>query len=152
MPGEASLRAYRYYAHPRNAFWPILADVVGFDPALPYTRRLAALKAAKIALWDVLASCDREGSLDTRIRRSDEVANDFAKFFRGHPRIARVLFNGNRAAECYERHVLRKGIATDLVYERLPSTSPANASLSRASKTTAWRDAILGSTPGSLFR
>ena len=145
MPGEASLRANRYYGHPQNAFWPIMAEVVGFDPALPYAKKLAALKAAKIALWDVLLSCEREGSLDTRIRRSDEVANDFAKFFRTHPRIRRVLFNGSRAAECYQRHVLRNGIATDFVYERLPSTSPANASWSRAHKTAAWRDAIFGS-------
>jgi TDG/mug DNA glycosylase family protein len=117
MPGEASLRASRYYGHPQNAFWPIMAEVVGFDAALPYTRRLAALKAAKIALWDVLQSCEREGSLDTRIRRSGEVANDFEQFFRTHPRIARVLFNGSRAAECYQRHVLKKGIATGLAYE-----------------------------------
>ncbi len=144
MPGEASLRACRYYAHPQNAFWPIVGEVVGFDPALPYTRRLTALKAARIALWDVLRSCHREGSLDTRIRRSDEVANDFEKFFRTHPRIVRVLFNGGRAAECYRRHVLRNGIATGLVYERLPSTSPANASWSRARKAAAWRDAICG--------
>jgi TDG/mug DNA glycosylase family protein len=142
MPGEASLRACRYYAHPQNAFWPIMAEVVGFDPALPYARRLAALKAAKIALWDVLHTCEREGSLDTRIRRADEVANDFAEFYRAHPRIGRVLFNGSRAAECYRRHVLRNGIATALVYEKLPSTSPANASWSRARKTAAWRDAI----------
>jgi hypoxanthine-DNA glycosylase len=144
MPGEASLKACRYYAHPQNAFWPIMAEVVGFDPALAYTRRLAALKAAKIALWDVLHSCEREGSLDTRIRRADEVANDFERFFRTHPRIERVLFNGSRAADCYLRHVLKKGVATGLRYERLPSTSPANASWSRAHKTAAWRDAILG--------
>jgi TDG/mug DNA glycosylase family protein len=143
MPGEASLRASRYYGHPQNAFWPIMAEVVGFDPALPYTRRLAALKAAKIALWDVLHSCEREGSLDTRIRRSDEIANDFEAFFRTHPRIVRVLLNGSRAAECYQRHVLKNGIAAGLVYERLPSTSPANASWSRAKKTAAWRAALL---------
>jgi TDG/mug DNA glycosylase family protein len=148
MPGEASLRASRYYAHPQNAFWPIMAKVVGFDPALPYARRLAALKAARIALWDVLHSCEREGSLDMRIRRSDEVANDFAEFFRAHRRIERVLFNGARAAECYRRHVLRNGVATDLQYEQLPSTSPANASWSRTDKIAAWRSALIrGQTP-----
>ncbi|MFT7535869.1 MAG: TDG/mug DNA glycosylase family protein, partial [Hyphomicrobiaceae bacterium] len=67
MPGIASLEAQRYYAHPRNAFWPILAEICGFDRELPYEQRLEQVQFAGIALWDVLASCAREGSLDSDI-------------------------------------------------------------------------------------
>lgn len=65
MPGVKSLEANEYYAHPRNAFWPIMNAIFGFDAALPYTQRIAALKAANVALWDVLQQCERTGSLDS---------------------------------------------------------------------------------------
>jgi hypoxanthine-DNA glycosylase len=142
MPGTASLTAGRYYAHPRNSFWPILADVLEFDADADYQVRLAALRSARIALWDVLRSCKREGSLDTRIRRQDQAANDFAGLYRSHPGIRRVLFNGAVAEQCYARHVLAGGIGGGLQYLRLPSTSPANASWSFERKLTAWRSAI----------
>jgi hypoxanthine-DNA glycosylase len=143
MPGTASLAATRYYAHPRNLFWPILADVLHFDASGEYEARLDALKSARVALWDVLHSCHREGSLDTRIRTETQVANDFAAFFRTHPGIVRVIFNGAKAAQCYDRRVLREGIGTGLHYERLPSTSPANASWSYERKLAVWRNALL---------
>jgi hypoxanthine-DNA glycosylase len=137
MPGRASLAARQYYAHPRNAFWRIAAELLGFDSALPYAKRVRALKAARIALWDVLQSCTREGSLDARIENG--IANDFSTFFRSHAKIRRVLFNGAKAEATFRRHVLPTLGANSLSYRRLPSTSPANASLSPARKLRAWR-------------
>jgi hypoxanthine-DNA glycosylase len=138
MPGAASLAAGRYYAHPRNAFWRIMAELLGFDPQAPYATRARALCAARVALWDVLHSCVRRGSLDTMIVNDSEVANDFRAFFRAHPRIDTVCFNGAKAEASYRRHVL-PGIAAGFRYVRLPSTSPAHAGLSYARKLAAWR-------------
>ena len=145
MPGRASLAARQYYAHPRNAFWPIASALLGFERSSPYAKRVRALKAARIALWDVLQSCTREGSLDARIE--DGIANDLNRFFRTHRKIRRVFFNGAKAEAAFRRCVLPTLRGNSLSYRRLPSTSPANASLSRARKLRAWR-AILASHPG----
>ncbi|HPV23953.1 MAG TPA: DNA-deoxyinosine glycosylase, partial [Casimicrobium sp.] len=76
MPGVASLAAAQYYAHPQNAFWRIMGAVAGFDAALSFDERVAELARAGVALWDVLAACERSGSLDSAIARKSEVAND----------------------------------------------------------------------------
>jgi hypoxanthine-DNA glycosylase len=136
MPGRASLRAGRYYAHPQNAFWRIASALLGIAPDAPYAARVRALKRARIALWDVLHSCIREGSLDTMIER--ETANDFKAFFRAHRGITHVFFNGAKAETSYRRHVLER-IDAGLRYARLPSTSPAHASLPYPRKLAAWR-------------
>jgi double-stranded uracil-DNA glycosylase len=136
MPGVESLRRRQYYAHPQNQFWKIMEALLGIDRAKPYAERVQALKARRIAVWDVLHSCVREGSLDTRIE--DEIANDFAAFFRAHRRLRHVFFNGAKAEASYRRHVqIPSGGA--IRYARLPSTSPAHASLSAARKLAAWR-------------
>jgi double-stranded uracil-DNA glycosylase len=146
MPGRASLEAGRYYAHPHNAFWRIVGEQLGLDPGAPYAARVRALKAARIALWDVLHSCVREGSLDTRIE--EELANDFAAFFRRHRGVTHVFFNGAKAEASFRRHVLPGlgaiGVSMRLRYSRLPSTSPAHAGMTYARKRRAWR-AILRS-------
>ena len=140
MPGKVSLRDQQYYAHPQNAFWAIIADILGFDAASPYTDRVTALQDGRIALWDVLKSCTRESSLDADIDPSTIVPNDFAKFFATHPDIRRVYFNGAKAATLFARHVTPTLPSThDLELLRLPSTSPANAGVSRAEKLRAWR-------------
>ena len=139
MPGRASLLAKQYYAHPRNAFWPIMGELFGADPDLPYARRVRLLTRARVAVWDVLASCTRGSSLDSDIDEDSIVPNDFASFFRAHPRIERVYFNGGKAEASFRRYVLRRLAATTLYFERLPSTSPANASWSHARKLRAWR-------------
>ena len=143
MPGTRSLTAGQYYAHPHNVFWRILCELLHFDAASSYEARVRALKSARIALWDVLHSCVRRGSLDAMIENDTQTANDFRRFFGGHRKIRRVFFNGAKAEACYRRHVLREIGPGTIGYARLPSTSPANASMSFAHKLRAWR-AILG--------
>ena len=101
---------------------------------------MRALLAARIALWDVLASCARDGSSDSEIDADSITANDFAGFFRRHRAIGRVFFNGAMAESCYRRHVLRS-VDVDATYQRLPSTSPANT-IPYAQKLRAWRAAL----------
>lgn len=141
MPGAASLRAGQYYAHPRNGFWIIMHELFGIDPGLPYPQRLAALRQNGIALWDVLKSCMRIGSLDSDIDDTSIVPNDFAGFFLAHPRITRICFNGTKAEQSYIRFVLPMldESSRDIPSMKLPSTSPANASYSLQRKIDAWR-------------
>ncbi len=144
MPGRASLAAGQYYAHPRNAFWRLLGEILGFDPALLYATRLRLLRKNRIALWDVLGSCVRPGSLDSAIKKSSVTPNALAPFLRRHPGIKRVLFNGAKAEECFKKYVLPSlpRAFSRLEYRRLPSTSPAHASRSYAEKLKAWRSAL----------
>ena len=142
MPGRASLDAGRYYAHPRNVFWRILAELFGFDADDAYEERIRALRSARIALWDVLQSCVREGSLDTRIEPDTEIANDFGMFFREHRRIRRVYFNGAKAESSFVRHVRNEWDFASVSFARLPSTSPAHAAMSFDRKLRAWREVL----------
>ena len=144
MPGRASLAAGEYYAHPQNAFWRVISNLLQFDASAPYKARAQALKSARIALWDVLQSCVRQGSLDTMIERDTEIANDFRKFFRVHGKITHVFFNGNKAEASFRRHGLPDVETCSLRYIRLPSTSPANASVPFARKLEAWRVILRG--------
>lgn len=140
MPGKASLRAGAYYAHPRNAFWKIVEALYGIDATAPYADRSVALRERGVALWDVLASCTRETSLDSDIDESSIVVNEFAAFFRTHARIRTICFNGAKAEICYRRHVAPGLTDADAFrYHRLPSTSPAHAAMSHARKVAAWR-------------
>ena len=149
MPGKASLRAKQYYAHPQNAFWKILAALFAFDAADPYELRVEALRAHGIALWDVMKSCTRASSLDSDVVEASIVPNAFPSFLRAHPRIRTVCFNGSKAEQSFQRHALPVlgAAAGDLAYYRLPSTSPANASIAYAKKLAAWR-AVLAASIG----
>jgi hypoxanthine-DNA glycosylase len=140
MPGKRSLEQRQYYAHPHNVFWRIMGELAGAHPQLPYAERLHALKSARIALWDVLASCVRDGSLDADI--CAEQANDFAAFFARHPGITRVYFNGTKAEQSFRKSVLAKQELPPLAFQRLPSTSPAHAGMRYAEKLKVWREAI----------
>lgn len=143
MPGAASLEAQAYYAHPRNLFWPILGALVGAHPHLPYPDRLTKLTDANLALWDVLQSCEREGSLDVAIDRHSAVPNDFSSFLSDHPHIGRIYFNGAMAESSFRRHVLKTlPLDRPLILQRLPSTSPANAGYSYAARLDAWQQII----------
>ena len=139
MPGEESLRAGQYYAHPRNAFWPIMEDLFGAGPGLDYAGRTAVLRASGVALWDVLASCVRTGSLDSAIAGQSMAVNDFPAFFQAHSGITRVFFNGALAEKCFLKSVRPVLEPCSLRFQRLPSTSPAHAALSYAQKRAAWR-------------
>ena len=144
MPGIASLRAGEYYAHPRNAFWKIIDTLVEIDATASYERRVAALRRQRIAVWDVLASCTRETSLDSDIEESSIVVNEFAPFLRTHAKIRTICFNGAKAESCFRKQVL-PGLtdADDFAYHRLPSTSPAHAAMSLAEKVEAWRAVLV---------
>jgi double-stranded uracil-DNA glycosylase len=141
LPGRKSLEMQQYYAHPQNAFWKIVTQVLGADWPLPYTRRVRILTVHRIALWDVLAAAERPGSLDSSIVHASALANDFADFFRTHPQIRRVYFNGRKAEELYRRIVL-PGLPAEfsrLSYVSLPSTSPAHAGMTFAKKLERWK-------------
>ena len=141
MPGERSLREAQYYAYPHNAFWPIMAQLFDFSPTLPYAERLEHLKANHVALWDVLASCRRKGSLDSAIEADSVRPNDFGAFLLAHPQLRVIFFNGGPAEQLFRRHVLPRlaPLPADLPLLRLPSTSPANARLKLEEKLTHWR-------------
>ena len=136
MPGVESLKAGQYYAHPRNAFWHIMGQLFAAGPSLTYEARTACLQSAGIALWDVLRTCVRPGSLDASI--TEEVANDFPAFFAIHPNITHVFFNGSKAETAFRRHVLPCLPEDRHVLARLPSTSPAHAAMLLEAKMQAW--------------
>lgn len=138
MPGEASLRAGEYYAHPRNHFWRMMAEIISVDPAAAYELGINALKSARIALWDVLQSCKRKGSLDANIDKATQTPNDFQLFFSLHANIKHVFFNGSAAEQIYRKMVLPELNVQHIEYLRLPSTSPAHASLSFERKLESW--------------
>ena len=141
MPGRKSLGQQQYYAHPQNAFWRILGELLHFDPHIAYTQRVRELEDAQIAVWDVLQFCVRPGSLDSDIERTSEVPNAIPQLLHTHQTIRRVCFNGAKAAQLYRRHILAQlgdGFRA-IEYCVLPSTSPAHASLGYAQKLDAWR-------------
>jgi hypoxanthine-DNA glycosylase len=144
MPGVASLAAREYYAHPHNGFWPIMGRLCGAEQALPYEERLRRLKSAGFALWDVLHSCVRAGSLDASIETDSIIANDLPGLLRAHPAIGRLCCNGGAAYTMLRRHFGRQ-LGREfprLEVLRLPSTSAAAASWSRERKLAAWRAAL----------
>lgn len=134
FPSVVSLQAQQYYAHPRNQFWPILSALWGVDlRALPYAQRLDAVRERGLGIWDVYASCRRQGSLDSAIE--DAAFNDFDALRQQAPQLQALAHNGGESARAM-RHTRRFGLP---VY-RLPSTSPANASWSLERKLAAWRE------------
>lgn len=144
MPGAASLAAQQYYAHPRNQFWPLMEQILGVRQALPYAERLEHLQASQVALWDVLQSCVRAGSLDAAIEHASAVPNDLPQLLREHPGIVRLCCNGGTAFQALQGHFgvqLRREFPR-LDWRRLPSTSPAHAGMSFAAKLQRWRAAL----------
>lgn len=139
MPGIKSLTEQQYYAHPQNAFWRIMAALFDFEAHAEYEQRLGHLQASGVALWDVLHSCKREGSLDSMIQLETQVANNFNALFQVYPNIQAVFFNGAKAESYFKRHIFPSLAQHQLQFARLPSTSPAHASLSFDAKLDAWR-------------
>ena len=140
MPGVASLEANQYYAHPRNAFWPIMGRLFAFDHRQDYAARVAALTRQPLILWDSLRACHRPGSLDARIDADSARANDFAGLLRRYPGISAFCFNGAAAERYFRRLALpRLPEAERFCLLRLPSTSPAHAGMRFDDKLAAWR-------------
>lgn len=140
MPGKASLADQAYYAHPRNQFWPLMEALFGIARDLPYAQRCKRLTARHVAVWDVLSECVREGSLDSAINESSIVPNDIGGFLRRHRAIRHVFFNGHKSQQIFKRYIVAGGLQLEreLIYHRLPSTSPAHASLTLDDKRKAW--------------
>lgn len=136
MPGEESLRQQQYYAFRHNAFWRIMGELFSFEPSLPYPERLAALRHNRVALWDVISSCSRTGSLDSAIR--EPRPNDIRNFLLTHQKIRLIVCNGGTAARCFRRFF------PDLAPRMLPlvSTSPAAAGIPYDEKLSRWRSAL----------
>jgi TDG/mug DNA glycosylase family protein len=141
LPSVASLEKNQYYGHPQNVFWRIMGELFGAGPDMPYAQRTRILVNARVAVWDVLRSSVRPGSMDADIETSTAKPNDFETLFRDQPGIRLVCFNGRTAAKFFEQlvaPVIENG-SNSRQYETLPSTSPAHASLSFADKLERWR-------------
>lgn len=155
LPGVRSIEAGQYYAHPRNAFWPIMAGLFGFEEGLPYRQRIAALLERRVALWDVLGESHRPGSLDSAIDVASARPNDFDAFFSAHTALGLVAFNGRKAEALFRRLVLPRLAALPPPAVLLPSTSPAHAAMDRATKAGHWSivaDVALGRADGAADR
>jgi hypoxanthine-DNA glycosylase len=137
MPGEKSLQLNQYYGHGGNHFWKIMFDLYSQPPTKEYERRKALLLENRIALWDVLKACQREGSADSAIET--EEANDFGQFLSAHPQIRFIAFNGKKAAAFFQQHVTHKTALPQVV---LPSTSSANGWLTYHQKLEEWRKGL----------
>jgi hypoxanthine-DNA glycosylase len=132
FPSEKSLDTGQYYANARNQFWRLSGSILGFDTELPYPQRTSAVTGHGLALWDVVHSCRRAGSLDSKIDRKSLVINDFDVFLSSYPTIERVYVNGLIAFELLGRQY------AGLSATRLPSSSGA-LTMSFDEKLTAWR-------------
>lgn len=144
VPGAASLNAKEYYAHKRNAFWPIIISITTNTPPsyeavakYTYDEKLQLALNAGIALWDVVEQCHRPGSLDSNIKHP--CPNDFLPFFHVYKKIKRVVFNGKTAAALFKKHIAEESEFPALSFHTLPSTSPAMARLTLEQKTTTWQ-------------
>jgi hypoxanthine-DNA glycosylase len=146
LPGQRSIRDAEYYAHPQNAFWRIMADVLGI--AGSYDERCRALVDHRIALWDVLAESVRPGSLDADIKTPTAIANDFSRFLEVHGQVHRICFNGRKAAALFEKFAAPQRLSAGLEFASLPSTSPAYAAMPYDQKLEIWAEA-LSPAPGT---
>ena len=143
FPGARSLQLQQYYAHPQNRFWSILEQLwpqAGWPADADYAGRCACALAQGLGIWDVYASCEREGSLDSAIRAAQ--LNDFAGLLRQCPQLTCIAHNGGesfRHARAVEQSLAHAGLTGRVQIHKLPSTSPANASWTFERKLAAWR-------------
>jgi TDG/mug DNA glycosylase family protein len=142
LPGVASLQAAQYYAHPRNQFWPILQQLFGIVAEQPYAERIAALQQQRVALWDLIAAAQRQGSLDSAIQRHSIQLNDFAALLQQLPQLKAVWLNGGTAGKSWQKLVAAGlALAPQVQVFVLPSTSPAHAAQSFDAKLQQWQHA-----------
>lgn len=156
IPGVRSIEQGQYYAHPQNAFWPMLARIYaelacasgtnaeqwqrGRHHQLPFAQKVQLLEAASIALWDVLASAWRQNSADQSIK--SEICNPVAQLLKDCPTIQKILLNGKKSAKLFSQKILPEIGPQNYQIYHLPSSSPAYASLSFDAKTEAWRQVL----------
>ena len=140
LPGARSIAEQQYYAHPQNAFWPIMRELFGIEG--DYASRCGQLLENRVALWDVLRSSVRPGSMDADIRLDSAVVNDFRGFLAEHEAIRLIAFNGKKAEQLFMQFAVANDVADDIARLGLPSTSPAYASMPFSSKLAAWRTAL----------
>lgn len=138
MPGEKSLELQQYYGNRGNQFWKILYAMTNEDFSTDYNERKMLLVKYKIAVWDVLAFCERAGSLDSAIK--NETPNDFDAFYKIHPQIKYVFFSSKNAAAYYDKYV---GRDANHIYDVLPSPSGANATMRFAAKLEVWKQKMM---------
>lgn len=140
IPGKESLAKQQYYAHPKNLFWHFMAELLEFDFSLPYSEKTEILKTNHVALWDVIENCKRVTSLDSDIKKDSVKPNNFLLFFKKHPHMKNIFFNGRMAEHLYTKRVLPllKNRYPEIQYHFLPSTSPANASIKKSVKLQEW--------------
>ena len=136
LPGQRSLSVSEYYAHRQNAFWQIMSALLGVNG--DYESRCRQLTREGIALWDVLASAVRPGSLDADIRHDSSRQNDFAGFLAAHAGITRIGFNGRKAEQLFRGLVIPELALPLPQLISLPSTSPAYAAMSFNDKLDVW--------------
>jgi len=145
MPSVKSLQKQQYYAHPQNSFWWIMAQLCGFENVQSYAERVSMVKKSGVAVWDVLAQCERQGSLDSKIERASERANDLPAFFSQHKYIKLIGFNGMKARQIFYRHFSQNLLDSYSINNvLLPSTSPANAGQTKQQKHQTWQNLLLG--------
>lgn len=141
MPGQASLKAQQYYAHPRNAFWPIMMEWFQMDAGASYDQRCQTLMANGVMLWDVLKAAHRPGSLDSAIDTKSMQVNDF-QFLKQSGHIEAVFCNGGKAYDLFLAKVIKPLGIRHIPVFKMPSTSPAHASMSLDEKKLQWFDAF----------
>jgi len=139
MPSVASLQKQQYYGHPRNAFWPLLAQLNKFSLHEDYALNVAEAMHRGIAVWDVIGECVRPGSLDSAIVKGSERINAIPEFLNAHPGVGRIGLNGGMAATLFKRHCLEKISTESCQVYTLPSTSPANAAINFSEKCRRWQ-------------
>lgn len=144
MPGVSSLEKQQYYAHPKNRFWPLMVRLLGeLEVPIDYQLRLQLLLRHHIALWDSIATCDRDGSLDSAIK--NEQGNDFIALLAEYPNIKRICFNGGKSAQAFRRYNKQLLTREDVAFYNMPSTSPANARWSMDMLVKEWGKVIYSS-------
>lgn len=145
-PSVRSLAMQQSYAHPQNLFWPLMGEMFDASPELPYAERILRLQTQGLGIWDVLKHCERPGSLDSHIVAGSEVPNDIPGLLKDYPTIRVLAFNGSKAYQVFRRRILPLMDAekcSQIECLPLPSTSPANASMSAAVKKVHWKNLLL---------
>ncbi len=138
-PGVISLKQQQYFAHPRNTFWPIMAELFDIDTSLGYEHSVEQCQNLPIVIWDSLKQCERKGSLDSAINKDSVVSNDFEGLFKSHPAIKHVFCNGGASFKWFKKLAMPL-LPSDITLIQLPSTSPAHAALNFEDKLKKWHE------------